>query len=155
MGAGVFAVPNVLFAAKCDHANCAGKMSGPATVFKDYSNEMRIISVFVDEQQGPMAVRAPNGIARDESISGGVFDSDIGRIEVMDAAAVSHPLFIDHPAGVLETGIANDLCVAVPKSVAPDCPALAAMLDDTGFNGGMNVKRAAFGEKAADIVSKP
>jgi hypothetical protein len=57
-------VPNVLFAAKCDHANCAGKMSGPATAFKGDSNGTRIISIFVDEQQGSMAVWAPNGIAR-------------------------------------------------------------------------------------------
>jgi len=101
---GVRPVPNVLFAAKCDHANCAGKMSGPATAFKDDSNGMCIISIFVDEQQGPMAVGAPNSIARDRSIPGGVFDSDIDGIKVMGAAAMRYPLVIDQSAGVVESG---------------------------------------------------
>src|SRR5208283_4703367 len=152
---GVRSVPDVLFAAKCDHANCAGKVPGPAAAFKGDSNGMRRLSIFIDEQQGPLAVWPPNGIARDKSIPGGVFDSDIGGIEVMGSAAMRHPLVIDHAAGVVESGIANELLIAIPKGVAPDGPALAAMLDAAGFDGRMNVKRAALGEEAADIVGKP
>jgi hypothetical protein len=156
MSGRVRAVPHILFAAKCDHANCAGKMSGRAIAFKGDSNRMRILSIFIDEQQGPLAVWAPNGIARDQIIPSGVFDSDIDGVKVMHAAAMRYPLFVDHPASVVESGIANDLGindlgindlrVAVPKRVAPDCPALAAMLDDAGFDRRMNVKCAALSE---------
>src|SRR5215469_5360122 len=73
----------------------------------------------------------------------------------MGAAAMRYPLVIDHLASVVESCMGNDLRVAVPEDVAPNCPALAAMLDDAGFDGRMNVKRAAFGEEAADIVGKP
>src|SRR5215467_8597639 len=116
---------------------------------------MRIISIFIDEQRSPLAVWAPNGIARDKGVSSGVFDSDIDGMEVMGPAAMGYPLVIDHPTGIVESGIASDLCIAVPKGVAPDCPALAAMLDDAGFDGRMNVKSAALGEEAANIVGKP
>ena len=136
---GVRPVPNILFAAKCDHANFAGEMSGLAIAFEGDSNGMRVISIFVDQQQGPIAVWAPNGITRDKRIPGGVLDSDFDGIEVMGAAAMRHPLVIDHPAGVVESGIANDLRVPVPKGISPNCPALAAMLDDARFDGRMNV----------------
>jgi hypothetical protein len=61
MSSGVCAVPNVLFAAVCDSANCAGKISGPASAFKGDSNGMCIISIFVNKQQSPLSVRAPDG----------------------------------------------------------------------------------------------
>ena len=83
MGGRVRAVPNILFTAKCHHANCPGKMSGLATAFKGDSNGVGILSVFVDKQQGPLAVRAANGLARDQIIPGWVFDSDIDGIEAM------------------------------------------------------------------------
>jgi len=73
----------------------------------------------------------------------------------MGAGAVRYPLVIDHPTGMIKGGIASDLCIAVPKRIAPDCPALAAMLDAAGLDGRMNVKRAAFGEEGADIDRKP
>jgi hypothetical protein len=39
-----------------------------------------MFSIFVDKHQSPLAVWSPNGIARDKSIPGGVFDSDIDGI---------------------------------------------------------------------------
>lgn len=152
---GIRSVPNVLFAAEADHANGAAEASGFATAFKRDANGMRMISIFVDEQQRPLAVRAPNGIARDEGIPGGIFDSAIDGIEVMSAAAMRHPLVIDDAAGVVKRRVADDLCVSVPKNIAPDGPSLAAVFDDARFDGRMNVKRAALGEEAADIVGEP
>src|SRR5437016_6065654 len=128
-------------------------MSGPAFAFKGDSKGMCMFSIFVDKQQSPLAVWLPNGIAGDKIIPSGVFDSYIDGIEVMGAAAVRHPLVIDHPAGVVEGGVANELSIAVQKGVAPDCPTLAAMLDAAGFDRRMNVKGAAFGEEATDIVA--
>lgn len=130
-------------------------MSGLAAVFKGDSNGMRILSILVDEQQGPLAVRAPHGIARDQIIPGGVFDSDIDGIEMMSAAAMRHPLVIDHSSGMVERGIRDDLCIVVPDGVAPDRPALAAMMHDAGLDRRVNVERAALGEETAHIVREP
>jgi hypothetical protein len=56
---GIRTVPNVLVAAERVHGNCAGKMSDPAAAFKGDSNGVCIISISIDEQQGPLAIWAP------------------------------------------------------------------------------------------------
>ena len=61
-----------------------------------------------------------------------VFDPYIDGIAVMVAAAMRYPLVIDHLAGVVESGVSDNLGMAVPQGVAPDCPSLAAVLDDAG-----------------------
>jgi len=99
MRGSICSVPDVLFAAECNHANGSGKVPAPAAAFERDADRMRILSILVDEQQGPLAVWTPNCIARDQIIPGGVFDSDIDGIEVMSAAAMGHPLVIDHAAG--------------------------------------------------------
>src|SRR5215472_8063374 len=114
-------------------------MSVAAITFKGDSNGMRIVSIFVDKQQGPLAVRAAHRIACNQGVSGRVFDPHIDGIEVMGATAMLYPFVIDHLASVVKSGMANELGIVVPEGVAPDCPALAAMLDDAGFDGRMNV----------------
>jgi hypothetical protein len=86
MRGSIHSVPDVLFAAKCNPANGAGKVPAPAAAFKRDADWMRILSILVDEHHGPLAVWTLNCIARDQIIPGGVFDSNVDRIEVMSAS---------------------------------------------------------------------
>src|ERR1700722_10271793 len=152
---GVGAVPHVLFAAKRDHPDRTGKMSHFATAFKLNANGMRFVSIFIDEQQSPFPVRTSNRVARDQRISGRVFDSAIHTKKMMNAAAMRDPFVVDHPPGVIEGGVTDEFVVAIQKRIAPDRPALATMLYDAGFDRRMNVQGTAFRKKTADVIGQP
>jgi len=92
-------MPLILLAPKRNHVHWAGKTANPvARVLKFDAYRMRILLIFVDQHQGPLAIRTVQCICRYQNMTGGVANVAGDGEHTMLPIARLNPFQVNHLA---------------------------------------------------------
>ena len=119
-------MPNVLLASERHHVHFALKRTGLATgPLEGNLNLVRVLPVFVNQQQRPVAIGASNRIAGDKRVTRRIMDGAVHTEQVMHPGTMRDPLVVDHAASVIlggelanfEIGVGHVIPISRPATV--------------------------------------